>query len=256
MQTIRFKDVLKGKPSSLSGYELKEVCGVYIYGLLLDVLSEEGVIEKKFCPLAVGESKKLRQRLIRDKYKKFKTGGTGVKELFNFSKVEFTMPEIISIYKDMSAYDLLIDSEVKTLELMRNKCRGEMKHLIYYQDFNVTNAFLQTPFIKMEDNKDQIKTIAELKKIHIADSILLSKQIELTKQTYEDRFYFVLATNQEQDNPDFDLCNENERKKVETCVKRFLRIMKIYTTEKENKKLPPCSIDVDLSEIKDILITF
>lgn len=265
MVRIKFKNVLNGKPYKTSGYTIPTVAGVYIYGLLLDVLNEDGKIEKKFCPLAVGEAslrksmKGLRGRLNDEKYELYKTGGAGVKELFDFSNKAYTREKLRAIYDDMRVYDLLLNSVNKLVKLVNKFVSGGLTNFIYFQDFNFFNHILQQPIIKPNDNKPHPVAISTLRKVNSPVSNTFADKIEHTKENYEDLFYFVLAYDEPTEafatngEPTEAFATKWNRENIETNAKLALQKMGIYTTEKHRKKNVP-AIHIDLSEIEDILI--
>ena len=255
MVRIKFKNVLNGKPYKTSGYTIPTVAGVYIYGLLLDVPNEVGKIEKKFCPLAVGEAslrksmKGLRGRLNDEKYELYKTGGAGVKELFDFSNKCYTRAKLRAIYDDMRVYDLLLNSGNKLDKLMEKFNPDEPTNFIYFQDFNFFNHILKQPIIKPNDNKPHPVALSTLRKVNTRISNTYADKIEKTKKNYEDLFYFVLAYGE----PTGAFATKRDRENIESNAKLSLQKMGIYTTEKHRKKDVP-EIHIDLSEIEDILI--
>ncbi len=248
MTYVKFVDVLKGRPYAAGHYKIPEVPGVYIYGLLLDVKSASGKMEQKFCPTAVGESNKLNTRLDKQKYKLYKSGGKGVKELFDFSHLTYTRVMLKQNYSDMRVYDTHLNGRNKLTKLIGIMSKGRMNDLIYFQDFNFFNHKLGLPTIAKKDNKNHIEAISELRKISSGYSNLFADTIEKTKKTYEDRFYFVLAL-EEQAN---DFKNKRDRENIESNAKFALQEKNIFTTEKHRKNVP--KISIDLSEIENILI--
>lgn len=245
---IKFKDVLKGKPYKTSGYEIPTVAGVYIYGLLLDVRNDVGTIEKKFCPLAVGESNNLWRRLNKDKYLKYIPGGDGVKELFDFSNKSYTRAKLRAIYDDMQVYDLHLNGRNKLFKLIKIIISGGIKNLIYFQDFNFFNQLLKLPPIKPNDNKPHPVAVSDLRKINSGVSNTFADKIEETKKNYEEWFYFVLAY----DEPTGAFDTKRAWENIESNAKWTLQKKNIFTTEKHRGKDVPV-IHIDLSDIKNIL---
>jgi hypothetical protein len=248
MTYVKFVDVLKGRPYAAGHYKIPEVPGVYIYGLLLDFISASGQLEQKFCPTAVGESGNLWRRLHKDKYERYKTGGKGVKELFDFSHTTNTRLILKRIYNDMYVYDNHLNGRNKLTKLIGIMNKGGMNDLIYFQDFNFFNHKLGLPTTGKKDDKNHIAAVSELRKISSLKSYKMAVTIEMTKVTYKDKFYFVLAFDEQTDGYNI----KRDRENIESNAKFALQEKNIFTTEKHQKNAP--KISIDLSEIEDILV--
>ena len=116
-------------------YPPEDEQGMYIYGIRAQV---DGIL--KFIPIVVGESKNLRRRLFTEHYLgKFsiplarlfgdvsKKPGDA-KEIWDFSKNDFTLAEIQAIYNDTLIYDKKPPTGTTKVEHV-----AKLKNLIFFR---------------------------------------------------------------------------------------------------------------------------
>ena len=262
-------------PSNVVHYANLNIPGIYIYGLRLDI---EKV--KKFVPQYVGISEDLGKRLLEHyNQESNSTNGNSKKEIFDFSKTNHSVQDIIERYSDMLIYDLVTNSNLKTKQ---RPIISYLQNLIWFQDLTFYNAKLgicncPCNIYKNDSNHaDSIKQNGFLDQLHSINPFLGANNIKQkcfdTKTKFDNDFYFVYArlddlSHISMDNecelqikyPDFR--NPNKYKKsigekfaerVELATKKALNHIGIHTTAKAKGEF--FSMDVDLTQISSELI--
>lgn len=257
------------QPADISHYPGNKEKGIYIYGIRAKV---DGGL--KFIPIVVGEGGDLRKRLYNDHYLgKFATplarlfgdlsGVSGdAKEIWDFSKYEFTLSEIIAIYADALIYDtnpLKISPKVAYAAKLNN--------LIFFQDetfFYLKHGMAQPAAkrdIKVEESIKQLFALVprtsyipliQLNSINQHITRILSTLINL-----KSNFYYLYASNKDENNSEGlnnILTNVPTRKDVEFIIKDKLSLIHIYTTADAKNSGALTKVNINLSKIQNELV--
>jgi len=245
-------------------YPPKDEQGMYIYGIRAQV---DGIL--KFIPIVVGEGGDLRKRLYNDHYLgKFATplarlfgdlsrASGAAKEIWDFSKDDFTLAEIKAIYCDTLQYDTI-----------HTKGRGKvhrvakLKNLIFFQDaafFHQKTEIVNLPWItnlRIEEAIYYLMTLSSQKepdKFNVISNLIT--RIISTLINFKSNFYYVYASHKDDNNSgevNTILSNDKARKIVENTVKKKLNNINIHTTAAASSKTLP--IKIDLSKIQNELV--
>lgn len=258
-------------PSNPQHYNfLKGVPGIYIYGLRLEI-DNQG---KKFVPLYVGIAKDLKDRLYNGHYKKYKSGGKGVKDLWDFSQNSFTTYKIYSIYSDMFYYDYINNYRKSKPKYRESQAYmeelKEIRNLLFFQNLNYFNVKFGSGYSNTKVDIDQSQINDYFKENEHTKNILL------TKCKFDKDFYFVYANLYDETHisiepkhslnigyPNFRNPNNYGAKnnkddgylfseRVEKSVKSVLNQIGIHTTAKAEGK--NAEMEIDFTKIQDNLI--
>lgn len=246
-------------PSNPNHYPKKGTYGVYIYGLRLKI---NGVL--KFIPIVVGEGD-LFVRLFNDHYnKKFAIpllnilGRSGkkskdAKELWDFAKTHYTLPELSRIYADMKKYDSQIGKRGKLSKIVH------LNHLIFFQDHNFfllkhgASTFGKKN-IKIEQSIQYL--INMLVSRYAANSNNIGNHISKiisTLANFRDNFYYVFACCEDNDDK-IDYNDEYIRWSIEKQTKNKLDGIKLYTTADARKGSLVPKHKIDLRKVQNELV--
>ncbi|MFM7016614.1 MAG: hypothetical protein ACKOX3_09830, partial [Bacteroidota bacterium] len=166
--------------------------GIYIYGLKLKV---NGI--DKFVPFyvgitGIGANATLSLRLI-DHYNKNRSGGNGKKELWDFSKGNYSIKDIYSRYSEMNHYDYFTSKVIKVRKSFSSydfiSELQYLRHLIYYQNCNFFQLKTSLPYTTHINNINQNAAIKKYP--------LVSPLIAKTKNNFDDNYYFIYASEDE-----------------------------------------------------------
>jgi hypothetical protein len=247
-------------PSNKNHYPQKGEKGVYIYGLRLKI---DG--ELKFIPIVVGESDDLHRRLFTEHYKEkfdnplsillgIPSNASGdAKEIWDFSKRNYQLNELIAIYNDLSYYDSQLYS--------RNKCLNvaTLSHLIFFQNSDFFHLkhnaipLVNKIKVKTENSIDVLINLINNGGINVIDVKQHIGKILSTLVNFRDNFYFVYAKN-DLDNAELDFNNEVIRLDIEKQTKDKLKLINIHTTADAKSVDKTIPIKIDLSNVRNELI--
>lgn len=277
--TIRFHHPTTGTSNPLIDFEpwnplhypKKIEAGLYIYGIRAKV---DGKL--KFIPLVVGESKDLRKRLFEDHYtgkyvKAFENLIYGrnrsiseKKEIWNFSKWRYELPELRLIYGDMAVYSGLpaLGRALPPFLI----AIAALDHLLYFQnnDFYNYRFGLTEPItnirsdeavrLLMEKSGDPtyaaVKTLMQLNAVNLI----------LALKNFNENFYYVYASqnNQLESENRLELqkllMSDRGRKGSEHQLKDKLNNIQIHTTADSKNIKYSGSLQFDLSKIQTELV--
>lgn len=253
--TIQFKHPMNGfrgfNPSDVKHYSNLNLPGIYIYGLRLE-LTINGKLEKKFVPIAVGETNNLKRRLFDEHYTSLCTNGNSSKEIFNWASVR-DVNDLNNICLDMKNY---IQSNAKH--------NSNLPNLIWYNNSSFFDIKLNLTRYKSKYNSGSgvLKSIGingDLDSIYFYNdklyhAIKMKYDIILTKELFDKEFYFVYAIQDDFfDSYNYSLEVSSNRLNIEKTVKDSLKKINIFTTADSRRgKIIPLSLD--LSNVEDELI--
>lgn len=238
-------------PSDDSHYSNLNLPGIYIYGLRLEFIIN-GKTERKFVPMAVGETDNLKRRLFSEHYSLLNTNGNSLKEIFNWSSVR-SLNDLKDVYSDMSNY-----KQSKTLH------NSTLKNLIWYNDSEFyDNKFkLSLHKSKYVSGTGVLKSIGQngdldsifLNNNRLYQALKMKTDIILTKEIFVNNFYFIYATEENIIQTDkFSLNIRSNRLNVEKTIKNLLIKINIFTTA-DSRRGSLISLSLDLSCIQNELI--
>jgi hypothetical protein len=254
------------QPADINHYPGNDEKGIYIYGIRAKV---DGGL--KFIPIVVGEGGDLRKRLYNDHYLgKFATplarlfgdlsrASGDAKEIWDFSKYEFTLSEIIDIFDDALKYDTKPAKGIT--KVAHVAC---LKNLIFFQDaafFHQKTKIVKLPWItnlRIEEAIYYLMTLSSQKEPDKFNDISnIITRITSTLINFKSNFYYVYTSNKDENNSEEVnniLTNVPTRKGVEFIIKDKLRLIHIYTTADAKNSGALTKINIDLSKVQDELV--
>ena len=249
METIKFSPA----PLNANGTidynhdELKGKPGVYIAGIKIDIKGQG----KKFCPLIVGESKNLKNRIIghRDPNNTETIKGelNSFKELFDF-KVLFENPSFF--YDDIRIWDEGWISKNhhkrEDLKVLCEKVKGNNNSLIWFPNsifFEVQFGNIPNVNINLNRHNATIKKCNNLLDIPGKPAKdLISSITQVKKQIYDD-YFFAFASSASDSNKNIDFKNKKIRETIEDNTKAKLISFGIHTYAKNKNNIENYNID-------------
>ncbi len=252
---IKFQNPLNGftnfNPADVNHYSNLNLPGIYIYGLRLEIIIN-GKMERKFVPMAVGETDNLKRRLFSEHYSLLSTNGNSPKEIFNWASIH-CLNDLIDVYTDMSNY-----KQSKTAH------NSTLKNLVWYNDSlffdNKLNLSLyESKYISGTGVLKSIGQNGDLDSIFFNNNRLygalkMKTDIILTKEMFVNNFYFIYATeNNINEKNDFSLNVSSNRLSVEKTIKNLLMKISIFTTA-DSRRGSNIILTLDLSYIQNDLI--
>lgn len=252
------------RPWDSGHYPPEREKGVYIYGIRARV---DG--HMKFIPIVVGEGV-LHTRLFKDHYlgkfanplsillgDRSKKSGDA-KELWDFSKSDLSVGEIVNIYKDIDEYDNCLRKKNK-LNLV-----SQLQNLIFFRDRDFFHL-KHLPSVPLSGKRINLK--AEESIDYLIDTIACNpnnnsrisqhvKRILSTLGSFRDRFYYVYASNANNPDrdPEIDFTNKGVLRSIEKQTKEKLKTINIQTSAGATPGVIANSIDIDLSIIQKELV--
>ncbi len=253
--------------------------GVYIVGVKIEVNDPAQKFDKKsnpvlqtnkiekFCPLIVGETKNLRNRITAHWSGKGSSSLNGYKELFDLNLSPNKFYDDIQYFDENYIMSHNTTDNVHKLNVFKY-IKGSLNNsLIWFPDPNFFDNYLSTPRARKRSNYPDgnfghLTNICGKKCLYgdtNADAVLLKNLIDSVKNKISVRFFYVYA------NCDIDFSINNNRKNVEAYTKyKMNEILRISTYAGINgtgnsiwRNLlfgKPTGIDVDLTAIKDDLV--
>ncbi|RAR73758.1 hypothetical protein [Flavobacterium aciduliphilum] len=253
--TIQFQHPSNGfinfNPSDVNHYSNLNLPGVYIYGLRLEFIINRK-LERKFVPMAVGETDNLKRRLFFEHYSLLSTNGNSSKEIFNWASIR-SLNDLMEVYTDMSNY-----KQSKTAH------NSTLKNLIWYNDSVFFDNKLNLSLYKSKyiSGTGVLKSIGQngdldsifLNNIRLYEALKMKTDIILTKEIFVNNFYFIYATDGniiKRDNFSFNV--SSNRLSVEKTSKQLLTNINIFTTA-DSRRGSIIPLSLDLSCIQNDLI--
>jgi hypothetical protein len=244
--------------------------GLYIYGIRAKVHGK-----LKFIPLVVGESMDLRKRLFEDHYngkyvKAFENliyGGNRPiserKEIWNFSKCRYDLPELRLIYGDMAVYN----SHPRGRKLPPFLTTiATLQQLLYFQNVDLYNyRFILTEPIRNIRSDQAIRLLMEKSGDPLFAAVKVLMQLNaanliLTLKNFNENFYFVYASHNNQldkenlpENQNL-LISDTGRRAAEHQLKDKLKNIHIHTTADSKNIKNSCFLQFDISKIQNELV--
>jgi hypothetical protein len=258
-QTGTANPLIDFDPTNEKHYPTKNESGVYIYGIRAKVDSR-----LKFIPIVVGEGN-LYKRLYKDHYLgKFanplaillgdnsKKSGDA-KELWDFSKTNMSIPELMNIYKDIDLYDKYLGKRGK-LSLV-----ALLHNLIFFQNSDFFHLKHSISPLGGNVNVKTEESIGYLIDIIVKGYTTNNKNISvhasrilLTLGNFRDKFYYVYAS--AKNNPETDFADKGVLHSIEKQTKEKLKKINIHTSAGEMAGTIKDSIEIDLSGIQNELV--
>lgn len=248
------------EPWNHTHYPDPKALGLYIYGIRLRV---DGVL--KFVPLVVGEGQ-LRKRLYVDHFAgKFANplqillGNHSIKsgdpkELWNFSKNEYSTSDIVRVYSETSIYDSPSPRATSKVALA-----ATLQQLIFFQNAD---------FFHLRHNIDCLPWKTDLK---IEQSVYYLMQLSngcvtngfipvgehiasivSTLNNFSKNFYYVYTPCGQDQEINALFANGKARKNAEYHTKEKLKLIGIHTTADADED--DGFVQIDLLKIQDDLI--
>lgn len=251
-------------------YPVNNEAGLYIYGIRAKV---DGKL--KFIPLVVGESKDLRKRLFEDHYngkyvKAFENLIYGRnrpiserKEIWNFSKSRYKLPELRLIYGDMAVYNH--HPRGRNLPPFLTAI-ATLSQLLYFQNIDLYNyRFILTEPIRNIRSDQAIRLLMEKSGDPLFAAVKVLMQLNaanliLTLKNFNENFYFVYASHNNQlENENLPanqnlLISDTGRRAAEHQLKDKLKNIHIHTTADSKNIKNSSFLQFDISKIQNELV--
>lgn len=246
------------EPWNQNHYPPEGEVGVYICGIRAKV---DGVL--KFIPMVVGEGN-LRDALYKRHYAgKYLTAFENLrgckkkaisekKEIWDFSKVRYSVPDLKNIYSDMYIYDGLPRLGRKHPTFF--KAIIALNNLLYFQNVDFFNHKYGLTEIPRNVRADEAVLILAEKSAKATLPKLKCRMqknymnLILTLSNFTENFYFIYAV-------DSSLSTRPNRLAAEVATKSALKSVGIHTTADSNRKGNINLIEkIDFSEIQNELV--